>query len=92
MDEKIIIENGIISGEITSPLPDKSVLALSKSKVFAVHDFILVKLVQFYLDSAENIVGKREMLITSIFFFSAQVFKRLPFLIVTESGHCAVTG
>ena len=34
-------------------------------------------MVQFFLNRTENIVGKGEMLVTSIFSFSHKVFKRL---------------
>ena len=61
-----------------NPLPNDKFLEWSKFKAFA-DDKVSVTLKQkFCLGVVENIVGEKEkMLVTSIFFFSHNVFKRL---------------
>ena len=55
-------------------LPDDKILALSKFKAFTDGKFNVTQIIKFMFHRAENIVGKKEMLVASIFFFSHNVF------------------
>ena len=48
---------------------------MSKFKAFADDNLKVAKMAKFVCDKVENVVGKREMLVTSIFSFSHNVFK-----------------
>ena len=76
-----------------NPLPNDKILALSKLEAFADSISNVAQMVQSFLISVENIVGKGEMLITSISFFSHNVFKSFfsPLSLI-KSWHCAVKG
>ena len=52
-------------------------LALSKLIAFADENFNVAEIMQFFFDGVENIVGKGKMLVTRIYSFSHNVFKRL---------------
>ena len=54
-------------------------LPLSKLKALEDENFNLAQNVQFLFVRVENIAGKEKMLVTSIFSFSHNVFKRLLF-------------
>ena len=60
-----------------NPLPDNKILGLPKWKAFADDKLNVTQNVKVVFHRLENIVGKEEMLVTSIFFFSHNVFKRL---------------
>ena len=69
-------------------LPNDKFLNLSKLKAFADDKVNLAEKLKLVLGGVENIVGKEEMLVTSIFTFSHNVFKRLPFQGRFKSGSC----
>ena len=69
-------------------LPNDRFLNLSKLKAFADDKVNLAEKLKLVLGGVENIVGKEEMLVTSIFTFSHSVFKRLPFQGRFKSGLC----
>ena len=50
----------VIVWERVNPLPEAKILAMSKLKAFAEDNFIVKKMVQFFLDWIQNIVGKAE--------------------------------
>ena len=56
---------------------DDKILDKSKLKAFADNNIISAKMMIFVSDRVENIVGKGKMLVTSIFSFSHNVFKRI---------------
>ena len=58
-------------------LPNDKISDQSKLKAFAEDKLKVIQMAKFVLDKIENIVRKEEMLVTSIFFFSHNVFKRL---------------
>ena len=63
-----------------NPLQDDKILGLPKLKAFADDKSNVTQNVKVVFQRIENIVGKEEkkkMLVTSIFFFSHNVFKRL---------------
>ena len=61
-----------------NPIPNDKILNQSKLKAFADSKMNLTKKLKFAFEKVENIVGKKEkMLVTSIFSFSNNVFKRL---------------
>ena len=59
---------------------------LSKFEAFADDNSDVDKMTEFVCDRAGNIVEKEKMLVTSIFFFSHIVFKRLNFQDCKKSG------
>ena len=59
------------------PLPDDKILGLPKLKAFADDKLNVTQNVKYVFHRIENIVGKEENAVTSIFFFSHHVFKRL---------------
>ena len=61
-------------------LPNGKFLDWSKLKAFADDKVNVTEKLKFILERVENIVGKEKMLITSIFSFSLNGFKRLLFL------------
>ena len=67
-------------GDGFNPLPNKNILDLSKFKAFADDKINVTRKLKFALVRVENIVGKAEnagYLVTSIFSFPHNVFKRL---------------
>ena len=56
---------------------NNKILDLSKSRAFADKKLDMTQLMEFFFDRVENIVGKDEMLFTSILSFFHHVFKRL---------------
>ena len=69
-------------------LPNNIILDQSKLKAFADDKINITKKLKFILWKAENIVGKGENAVTSIFSFSQNVFKR-PLLEVVKYGLCS---
>ena len=61
-----------------NPLPDDKILGLPKLNAFADDKSNVTQNIKVVFFSIENIMGKEEMLVTSIFFFSNNVFQR-PF-------------
>ena len=61
-----------------NPLPDDKISDFSKLKAFADDKMNVAKMMIYVFDRPENIVGKGKMLVTSIFYFSHNVFKK-PF-------------
>ena len=59
-------------------LPNDEILDSSKFKAFA-DKKILTKKLKFMLGREKNIVGKEILLVTSIFYFSHNVFKSFLF-------------
>ena len=55
----------------------EKIIALSKLKAFADNNINMAEMEQFFFDRVENMVGKGEMLIISIFSFFHNVYKRL---------------
>ena len=60
-----------------NPLPNDKILDLSKLKVFADDKIYLTEKLKFLFRRVENIIGKGENTVTSIVFFSHNVFKSL---------------
>ena len=60
-------------------LPNNKILDWSKLKAFADDNINMTQKLKYVLERLENIVGKGENAVTSIFFFSHNVFKRLLF-------------
>ena len=58
-------------------LPNDKVVDLSNLNVFADDKIYVTKNLKFVLGRVENIMGKGKKLVTSIFSFSRNVFKRL---------------
>ena len=56
-------------------LPNDRILNLSKFKAFADDIIIVTQILKLVLERLENIVGKGQMLVTSIFSFSKNVFR-----------------
>ena len=56
-------------------LPNDKILEWSNLKAFADDKIKVLKMMAFSFDQVENIVGKGEMLLTSTFSFSQNVFK-----------------
>ena len=69
--------NGIILVHELNSLPNNKILDKSKLKAFADNNIISAKMMIFVSDRVENIVGKEKMLVTSIFSYSHNVFKRI---------------
>ena len=70
-------------------LPDDKILPLSKLKAIPDDLLNVIQNIKFGFYGVENIVGRGEMLVTSIFSFSRHVFKR-HFPQDAKSRHCAV--
>ena len=68
---------------LLNSLPNNKILDCSNLKAFADDKMKVLKMITFVFDwtflfdRIENIVGKGEMLVTSIFSFSVNVFKRV---------------
>ena len=64
---------------VLNSLPNNKFIDWSKLKAFADGKLNLADKLKFVLGRAENILGKKKILVTSIFYFSQNVFKRLLF-------------
>ena len=64
---------------VLNSLPNNKFIDWSKLKAFADGKLNLADKLKFVLGRAENILGKKKILVTSIFSFSQNVFKRLLF-------------
>ena len=64
-------------GYVINPLPDDKTLDQTKLKAFADDKLNVTKMIVSVFDRVENIVGKGEIVCTSNFSFSHNVFKRL---------------
>ena len=62
---------------IVNSLPNDKILHWSESKEFADDRINMTEKLKIVLGRVENMVGKGEMLVTRIFSFSHNVFKRL---------------
>ena len=63
-------------------------LALSKLKAFADDNFIVAQMLQLFIDTVENIGEKEKMLVTNIFSYCNNVFKRLLSMGRQKSSLC----
>ena len=64
-------------GRYIYPLPDDNIFGLPKLKAFADDKLNVTRNVKVVFHRIENIMEKKKMLVTSIFFFSHNVFRRL---------------
>ena len=69
------------------PLPKDKIWALTKLKEFVDDKFNVAKMQISLFDRVENVVEKEKM-VTSIFSFSHNVFKRLLSLVCYKSALC----
>ena len=75
--------------EWVNSLPDDKILGLPNLKAFADDKLNVIQNVKLVFHRIENIVGKEEkMLVTRIFFFSHNVFKRLFTPVRQNSSLC----
>ena len=78
------VEPNVSGGILTTLLPFNSlqsnkILDHSKFKALGDDKINVTEKLKFVFGMAENILGKHEMLISSIFSFSQNIFERLPF-------------
>ena len=71
-----------------NPLPNNTILALSKLKAFADDNFYLAQMVQFLFDREENILRKGENTGFQHFLLSLNVFKKSLSQGCQKSGLC----
>ena len=71
-----------------NPLPDDKISGLPKLKAFAYDKLDVTQNIKVVFQRTENIMGNKEILVTSIFFFSHNVFKRLFAPVRQKSSLC----
>ena len=63
---------------MVNSLPNDKILDWSKLKAFADDEINVINKLKFVSERIESILGKREMLVTSIFSFSENVCQKPP--------------
>ena len=72
--------------KVFNPLPNNKILDLSKFKEHADNKINVTQKLKSVMGRVENILGKGENAVTSIFFFSQNVCKRLLFSLKVVLG------